>query len=53
VADIIDTAGLTAPASPDPRRLVLAEARRVLRDPQSSDAEVEDALEALVELGKE
>ena len=50
---LVLTAGKTrgpvqGPASP--RRVLLAEIRRIVRDPQSTDAQVEDALEALVEL---
>lgn len=48
---LVLTAGKApAPAAQSPRRVLLAEIRRIVRDPQSTDAQVEDALEALVEL---
>lgn len=54
---VILTAGLdpkAAPAAaPSKRKAALAEVRRVMRDPNSTDADVEDALEALVELARD
>lgn len=53
--DVIVTAGKTVPvASPtNPRREAIKAVRQIIRDPLSTDDQVEDALEALVELSKE
>ena len=51
MAELIDTAGLGPVAKPvDSRREAIKAVRAVIRNPQSTDADVEDALEALVEL---
>lgn len=51
---VITTAGRSVvgpqPKPESPRRAALREVRRVMRDPSSSDSDVEDALEALIEL---
>jgi hypothetical protein len=55
VADIIDTAGRLGPVAqkPDLRREAVRRVREVLRRQDAPDAEVEDALEALIELAKD
>lgn len=54
MAEPILTAGrLTAQAPQDPRKESVKAVRKVLRDPASTDEQVEDALEALLELTKE
>lgn len=53
---VITTAGRTfAEPAPviDPRREAIRAARAVIRNPESTDDQVDDALEALVELAKE
>lgn len=55
MAEAITTAGkaLGPVAQPDVRREAVKRVREVLRRADASDDEVEDALEALVELAKE
>lgn len=55
MADLISTAGRApeGPAPKSPRREVVAAVRSVLRRLDASDDELDDALEALVELAKE
>lgn len=56
VAEVILTAGIGSggPAKQiDPRKEAISAARKVLRDPAATDDQVDDALEALVELAKE
>lgn len=51
MAEVIDTAGLGPAAQPvDTRREAIKAVRAVIRNPQATDDDVEDALEALVEL---
>ena len=53
---VITSAGrtdLAAVPELDPRKAAIRAARRVIRDPASTDDQVDDALEALVELAKE
>jgi len=57
VSEVISTAGLeglTGPntAAPNPTREAVKAIRAVLRRAESTDDEVDDALEALLELGK-
>lgn len=53
--EVILTAGLgpVAPTQANPKREAIARVREILRKPDATDVEVEDALEALVELAKE
>jgi len=52
--EVVTTAGLEfAPAKPTPRREAIQRIRAVLRNNQATEAESDDALEALVELSKE
>lgn len=57
MAQIIDTAGLVAlpewgaPAV-SPRKLAVQAVRRVIRKADATDAEIDDALEALLEASK-
>jgi hypothetical protein len=58
MAQVIDTAGLTpasAPSQPveNPRRAAVRAIRLVLRKPDATDDELDDAYEALLELAKE
>lgn len=54
MADVILTAGLpAADKATSPKRELIKQVRQVLRNPQASDDEVDDALEALTELSKE
>lgn len=52
---LVDTAGRDAASepAPDPRREVIRAVRAILRKADASDAEYEDALEALAELAKD
>lgn len=60
MSDVISTAGLGGPveltgpntAAPNPTREAVKAIRAVLRRAEASDDEVDDALEALIELGK-
>ena len=49
--ELVLTAGL-GPKPGDPRKEALREVRRVIRSPESTDEQVEDALEALIELSR-
>lgn len=54
--DVIDTAGLAAQlknATPDKRRLAIREIRATIRRSDATDDEVDDALDALIELAKD
>lgn len=54
MAEVIDTAGRAdAPPPVDPRREAIKAVRAVLRKVSATDDEVDDALEALVELSKD
>lgn len=57
MAEVITTAG-RAPQEPQPepespRKAAVRAIRTALRNPQATDADVEDALEALIELSKD
>jgi hypothetical protein len=50
---VITTAGRAAPVKPgSAKREAIARVRAVLRDPKASDAQVDDALEALTEISR-
>lgn len=52
--DVVVTAGLApAPVPQDPRKESIRQIRKTLRDAAATDDQVEDALEALLELTKE
>ena len=56
MAEVIFTAGKMAPTSvafKDPRREAIKAVRAIIRNNASTDDEVDDALEALIELSKE
>lgn len=56
MAEVITTAGRKEPETvqpESPRRAAIKAVRAVIRNPSSTDAEIEDALEALVELSRE
>lgn len=56
MAEVISTAGLVTPEAPkpaNPRRDAVKLIRAALRNPTATDDEVDDALEALVELAKD
>ncbi len=54
MSEPIFTAGLTTvQAAPNPRRDAIRAVRAVMRNPKSTDEDVDDALEALVELSKD
>jgi hypothetical protein len=52
-AEPITTAGLTPAAAADPRKDAIRLIRTALRKADATDAEYEEALEALVELSKD
>ena len=56
MAEVFTSAGLapTSTPAPDssPRREAIRAVRAIIRDPKATDADVEDALEALVELSR-
>jgi hypothetical protein len=53
--EVITTAGLDAVIGPQPdsKREALRKVRAVLRNPQATDDDYDDALDALTELSKE
>lgn len=54
MAEVIFTAGKSLPtAPPDLRREAIRSVRQIIRNPASTDDQVDDALEALLELTKE
>lgn len=54
MSNIIETAGLEIPwAAPNKRKLAIKEIRAALRKVDATDDEVDDALDALVELAKD
>lgn len=53
MAELIDTAGLEPVKPTSLRREAIAVIRATLRRAEASDAEVDDALDALVELSKD
>jgi hypothetical protein len=56
MAEVIFTAGklVAGPvATSSPRKEAIRQVRSVIRNPQATDDEVEDALEALLELSKD
>lgn len=55
MSEVITTAGRAVPTSPttNPRREAIKAIRAALRNQDATDAEVDDAIEALVELAKE
>ncbi len=56
MAEVISTAGLVVPADPkpeNPRREAVRLIRATLRNQAATDDEVDDALDALIELAKD
>lgn len=55
MAEVITSAGLASvemPAPSDPRKDAIRSVRAVIRNPKSTDADIDDALEALIELSR-